>query len=440
MHDCHLINGRLTFVKNFVPCGRRAESIDSRQVSPLFWPSGEIRSVSVQPSPSALYQDLLARAELRPDADQARAVATLEGVFEGLTTPPLPSPGGPMDRVFRRKNPSPQAPRGVYLHGGPGRGKSMLMDLFYRALPESVTKRRVHFHAFMIGVHDDLHAHRAEHAARGGVDTALPDLAARLAAEVRVLCFDEFHVTDVADAMILGRLFTALFEAGLCVVATSNWAPERLYEGGLQRDRFEPFIALLREKMHVVTLDGPVDYRGDRLVREGTYFTPLDATARARLDALFSHLTGDSRPESLRVEVKGRLVEIPIFARGVGRMDFTDLCVHALGAEDYLAIAGVCHTLFVENIPKIPEEKRNEAKRLMTLIDVLYDTGTRAVFSARTGPEEIYTGHDHGLEFARTISRLTEMQDPKWLEERTRRTGESLATPPQDEATTTRNR
>lgn len=357
-------------------------------------------------TPLSLYQDRLDRGVIRPDVDQAHAVAALDALHARL------SASIPIARFGRKP---PASPKGIYMHGGPGRGKSMLMDLFYRALPESVARRRVHFHAFMIEVHDDLHAHRAAHAARGGVDTALPDLAARIAQETKILCFDEFHVTDVADAMILGRLFTALLELGVCLVATSNWAPESLYEGGLQRDRFLPFIALLHEKMEVIALDGPTDYRAAFLAQEGVYFTPLGPEATARAGALFAHLTGESAPESLSLTVKGREIVLPVFARGVARLDFAEFCGRPHGAEDYLAIAQACHTIFLENIPQIVPEKRNEAKRLMTLIDVLYDSGTRLVVTAAAGPDLLYTGHDHGFEFSRTISRLQEMQGRDWL-------------------------
>lgn len=371
--------------------------------------------------PSSLYQVLVDRAEVRSDPDQVQALAALDSLFVALTTSEaLPSVAGSVDRMFRRKASTPPTPKGVYLHGGPGRGKSMLMDLFFRSLPDSFLKRRVHFHAFMIEIHDALHAGRAVHAVRGGVETALPDLANQIAQATKILCFDEFHVTDVADAMILGRLFTALFHAGVCVVATSNWPPESLYEGGLQRDRFLPFISLLRERMEVIALDGGLDYRNVRFAQDGMYFTPLGEGASAKMDLLFAHLAGDALPEVLHLTVKGRVLTIPVFVRGVARMEFSGLCEVSLGAEDYLAIAKACHTLFLERVPRLSQEKRNEAKRLMTLIDVLYDQGIRLVVSAEAPPDQIYQGHDHEFEFSRTVSRLMEMQDPDWIEKRAR--------------------
>ncbi len=315
---------------------------------------------------------------------------------------------------FARK---PVVPKGVYMYGGVGRGKSMLMDLFFDALPEGVTKKRVHFHAFMIAVHDYVHSRREGGGVSEGLDTALPLFAARMAEQAQVLCFDEFHVTDVADAMILGRLFRCLFEQGVIIVSTSNWEPDRLYEGGLQRDRFLPFIALLKERLDIVHLDSPVDYRTQFLMREGSYFWPLGAETTRHVNGVFNLLSDNALPESEDIEVKGRVIHVDAVAKGVARFSFAQLCEQPHGAEDYLEITRRYHTVFLEGVPKLGYDRRNEAKRLMILIDALYEAGTRLVVSADALPDKLYQGHDHAFEFDRTISRLMEMQSADYIAE-----------------------
>ncbi len=309
--------------------------------------------------------------------------------------------------VLKKRKP---VPRGVYLHGGVGRGKSMLMDMFHAGLPEAVVARRVHFHEFMIGVHDHMHKARLADQA----DKAMTDFAAGLAREVKVLCFDEFHVTDIADAMILGRLFGALWDKGVVIVATSNWPPDRLYEGGLQRDRFLPFIADLKTRMHVIEVDGGVDYRLRSLRQEGTYFTPPGEGTRARLDHLFGILSYHQPVRAEHLNVKGRVLNVSA-AAGVARFSFAELCEKPLGAEDYLAVAHAFHTVFLEGVPYLTYDRRNEARRLMTLIDALYESGTRLIVSAEAAPELLCRGHDHEFEFQRTVSRLIEMQGEAYL-------------------------
>lgn len=354
---------------------------------------------------SNLYTDRVREQGFTDDPHQQAALQTLQRLLEDM---------GKKTSGFFKK---PQAIRGVYLHGPVGRGKSMLMDLFFQTIPDSIPKRRVHFHAFMIGVHDFLHQSRqAQKDSSAGPDMALIRFAENLARDVRVLCFDEFHVTDVADAMILSRLFTALFDRGLVVVMTSNWPPERLYENGLQRDRFLPFIALIRSRLDVVALDGPRDYRLRRLEDNGVYFWPLGQPAQDWAEAMFTELSGGGPAVPAVLEVKGRLLEVPLAARGVARFSFAQLCERPVGAEDYLAIAREFHTVILEGVPKLRYDRRNEAKRLMTLVDALYDTGTRLVISADAPPEKLYFGSDHGFEFERTVSRLIEMQSQEWLE------------------------
>jgi cell division protein ZapE len=299
--------------------------------------------------------------------------------------------------------------RGLYIWGGVGRGKTMLMDDFFESLPSALPKRRVHYHEFMIGVHEELHKARQ----KGEADKGLLKYAEKTAKKARLLCFDEFHVTDIADAMILGKLFTALFDSGAVCVMTSNWPPDRLYEGGLQRDRFTPFIKTLKEHMDVIELDGVTDYRLKCLTDTGVYFYPL--SNRGKADDVFARLTGNAKPVEESITVKGRTIEVYAAAKGVARFSFAQLCERPVGAEDYLTIADAYHTVFLEGVPKLGYDRRNEAKRLMTLVDAFYDKGTKLVITADAPPGQLYGGHDHGFEFQRTVSRLMEMQSSAYL-------------------------
>ncbi|MCB1721133.1 MAG: cell division protein ZapE [Rhodospirillales bacterium] len=370
-------------------------------------------------SPKAQYQRRLDEGVLKPDPIQKRAIQALDRLYWELVEISEHSATCRGWRAVKEKIPflstAPEAARGLYMYGGVGRGKSMLMDLFYDCLPESIPKRRVHFHAFMIELHDYHHARRRQDDVCEGMDGILPLFAERIAERVRVLCFDEFHVTDVADAMILGRLFRHLFERGVVVVATSNWEPERLYEGGLQRDRFLPFIDLLKEKMEVMHLDGPVDYRTKFLMQEGTYFWPLGQETTRHANTVFNALTDNAVPDTDTLEVKGRTIEVEAVARGVARFTFAQLCERPHGAEDYLEIVNNYHTVFVEGIPALGYDRRNEAKRFMILIDTLYEAGTKLVATAEALPDQLYRGHDHAFEFQRTVSRLQEMQSAEYL-------------------------
>lgn len=351
------------------------------------------------------YNEKIKSGVLTPDTEQARAAAVLQRLADDL------GHGQSKKRFWSRK----KTPKGVYMYGGTGRGKSMLMDMFFSVLPQNTAKRRVHFHAFMIEVHDYIHTRRQDDDFDDGIDGVLPALASRIAERSKVLCFDEFHVTDVADAMILGRLFTALFDHGVIVVATSNWPPSKLYEGGLQRDRFLPFIDLLKEKMEVVHLDGAVDYRAQCLQNEGTYFWPLGEATSHKADEVFELLTGAAVPGEEELSVKGRIIPVRAAAKGVARFTFAQLCENPHGAEDYIKIAQAYKTVFLENVPKIGYDRRNEAKRLMILIDALYEAKTRLIVTADAPPDKLYRGHDHGFEFQRTISRLQEMQSEGYL-------------------------
>ncbi len=357
----------------------------------------------------SLYKDRLEKGVLKPDKAQEAALRTLLRLREQLED----APQGFLQKIVSKAK-RKEAPKGIYIHGGVGRGKTMLMDLFYKSVPADLKKRRVHFHEFMIEVHDYIHTRREDEGFDEGIDGVLPSLASRIAERAKILCFDEFHVTDVADAMILGRLFTALFERGVIIVATSNWPPDKLYEGGLQRDRFLPFIALLKSKMDIVHLDSPNDYRTMFLQSEGSYFWPLGENSSVRVKELFARLTDNIPPHEETLKVKGR--DIPVItAKGVAWFTFSQLCEQPHGAEDYLKIAQTYHTMFLENVPKLNYDRRNEAKRLMTLIDALYESGTRLIVTADAPPDGLYLGQDHGFEFKRTVSRLLEMQSEAYL-------------------------
>lgn len=373
--------------------------------------------------PLAAYEEMRAAGHLRDDPAQLAVVKRLQRLHDELAAGS--SDKGWLGRLFRR-DARPSSPRGLYIHGGVGRGKSMVMDLFFASAPVA-RKRRVHFHAFMLDVHARIHewrrmdrAARERMAWRGVGDDPIPPLAARLAEEARLLCFDEFQVTDVADAMILSRLFTALMDAGVVVVATSNRVPEDLYLGGLNRQLFLPFIALVRERLDVIPLDGPTDYRLARLAGAKVYHWPISDEATRALSEAFYRLTdnevGDRSavgPEE--IEVQGRKLYVPVASRGVAVFSFKRLCANPLGPADYLAIAWRYHTVIIVGIPRLGPEKRNEAKRFVTLIDALYENRVKLLCSAEAPPEELYPAGDGAFEFERTVSRLNEMQSADYL-------------------------
>ena len=368
------------------------------------------RAVS-EDGPLAAYRLLRQRGELAADPAQELAAEKLESLHHALRNYQPRGPGGWKARLGLARRPE-TPPQGLYLYGDVGRGKSMMMDLFHQRAPVT-RKRRVHFHAFMAEVHDRLHAWRQE--TKGSKADPLPQLAEKIAQENWLLCFDEFHVVNVADAMILGRLFEALFEQGVVVVATSNFPPDRLYENGLQRGRFLPFIELMKQRLDVLGLEGGRDYRLSRLSDITVYQTPLGAKARQAMDQAFHRLTEGAEIARDYIPVKGRRVDVPRCARGVARFSFDELCAKALGAQDYLALATHFHTVLLDDVPAMTPDQRNEARRFMMLVDALYEHRCNLLIAADAPPEKLYTGQDGGFEFQRTVSRLMEMQSKDYI-------------------------
>ena len=367
--------------------------------------------------PSTILHHYRARAQQAGwsfDPGQAALAGKLDELADALAK--SKTSHSPLDWLLGRHK-HPEGERGLYIHGSVGRGKTMLMDMFF-AEAAVEPKRRVHFHAFMSDVHLRIHAWRQakkRHAVKG--DDPIAPVAADLAAEAKLLCFDEFAVNDIADAMIMGRLFAALFESGVVVVATSNVAPRDLYRDGLNRALFLPSIDLIERHMEVVPLEADQDYRLSKLSHAGTWFTPADDQARRALDAVFLSLTGEPEGRSTALPLLGRSVAVPHAAAGVARFAFADLCEQPLGAVDFLAIAQAFHTVLVDGIRVIAPGERNVAKRLITLVDTLYDAQVKLIASAQADPADLYHAEEgrEVFEFERTESRLIEMRSDAYL-------------------------
>jgi cell division protein ZapE len=361
------------------------------------------------------YEALVASGAIEPDAAQ-REVAEAFGDLEQRLAHYKPSrKQGLLSRLFADKDSAP--PRGLYVHGDVGRGKTMLMDLFFQACSVE-HKRRAHFHEFMAEVHERIYGFRQE-IARGKIpDEDVIGLTANAIFEQAwLLCFDEFHVTDIADAMILGRLFTRLFELGTVVVATSNVAPDDLYKGGLNRSLFLPFIGQITEHMAVLRLDARTDFRLEKLAGVKMWLVPADSAAAAALDKAWARMTGSAPCRPREISIKGRNLHVPCSAHGVARFGFAELCEQPLAASDYLRLARDYHTLMIDRIPVMDYPERNAAKRFITLIDTLYDNGVKLMASAEADPLSLYVASDgvEANEFKRTSSRLIEMGSESYL-------------------------
>ena len=386
-------------------------------VSADFPPAVPATTQDLSRGPLPAYRAKLAAKELAHDPSQLHAAERLQVLWiklRGYDPPPKPANGKFLSRLLRRKKvdeAGEDRPNGLYLVGEVGRGKSMLMDLFF-ASADVARRRRIHFHRFMQEAHTRIHAWKRDHP-----DTVdpIPPLADSIAAEAALLCFDEFQVNDIADAMILGRLFQALFDRGVVVVATSNTRPADLFKGQPGRDAFLPFIALIQQRLDVLMLEDGRDFRRLRLRGMPTWHIPADRRADEALDRAFAELTGNAMPKCQSLTIMGRRLDVPLAADGVARFDFLALCGTALGAGDYLALATHFHTLVLDGIPRLSPANYDEARRFITLIDALYDHRVKLVASAAAQPDQLYERGEGARAFERTASRLEEMQSQEWI-------------------------
>ncbi len=358
---------------------------------------------------SSTLENRIANGDLQRDESQILAAQALDDLLLRL-------PKRRSKRGWFSKKADPV--KGLYLWGGVGRGKSMLMDIFYDLAPTQ-DKRRVHFHAFMLDVHERIAAAR-----QSGEGEPIEQVAKELSEDAQLLCFDEFHVTDITDAMIISRLFEKLFDRGLIMLATSNRAPKELYKNGLNRPLFEPFITMLERFCDVVEFPGATDHRLSQIKAAPVYYAPLGAVADEGVEAAWIRLIGGAQPRETSLTVQGRELKLRRTAAGVARASFSRLCETPLGAADYLRLAKAFQTVILENVPQMGRESRNEAKRFVTLIDALYETRTKLIMSAATEPDMLYVDGDGAFEFERTASRLYEMQGESYLSERRNFDGE----------------
>tara|TARA_A100001037_G_scaffold306868_1_gene357830 strand:+ start:25569 stop:26654 length:1086 start_codon:yes stop_codon:yes gene_type:complete len=349
------------------------------------------------------YRKLIKSEEIKFDPVQEAVIYELEKLAQKLVKP--------THRRFFFRRTSPKQIQGIYLWGDVGRGKTMLMDLFYNVIPLS-NKRRVHYHKFMQEFHREINLARIS----GSNDLdPLEKIVSRISGEVKLLCFDEFQVTDIGDAMILGRLFKEFFSWGIVPVITSNRAPDSLYDGGVNRDRFIPFIKIVKSQMSVIELDGGNDYRQLFLRENELYLTPLNTSTSQKMKEAFLQLTGGGELEPVELSIMGRKLIVPKASKGVAWMTFDDLCRKAIGAAEYIALSEEFHTFLIEEVPCMGPDQRNEAKRFISLIDILYESRASIILSAQVPPSKLYTDGNGKFEFKRTASRLLEMQSKEYL-------------------------
>lgn len=369
------------------------------------------------PSVSQRYRHLVETGKLHDDPAQGKLAAALDRVMADIDDHRLARKSSALGWLFAKRRDEQENVTGLYVHGGVGRGKTMLMDMFFALVPVKA-KRRAHFNDFMADVHDRIGRQReAFKSGESRERDPIPPVAEALADEAWVLCFDEFSVTDIADAMILSRLFSALFKHGVVLVATSNVAPDDLYRDGLNRGLFEPFIEVLKRHAHVLHLQSDKDYRLEMLSRLQVYMTPANAGTDRRMDEAWEAVTDGRKAMAEEIEVKGREIHVAKAAGSAARFTFADLCAKPLGARDYIALARRFDTIFIDHIPVIGDGRRNEAKRFILLIDTLYDSHTRLIASAEAAPDALYAARTgtEAFEFQHTASRLVEMQSRDWL-------------------------
>lgn len=370
------------------------------------------------PSVLERYDSLAMAGDIEADPQQRLLAVRFDTLIEAICSKRLSRKSSALGWLFGKSKQAAEPVKGLYIHGAVGRGKTMLMDMFFDLLPVE-RKRRAHFNDFMADVHERIHAHRQAYK-RGETkqEDPIPPVAEALEKQSWVLCFDEFTVTDIADAMILSRLFSALFERGVVLIATSNVAPDNLYPNGLNRQLFMPFVKTLKTRIDIINLDSRTDYRLEKLDRQPVYITPLNNETDAKIDEVWNILTEGRRETPEIIKIKGRSIHLNRTVGNAVRISFDELCAKPLAAADYLAIMARFRTMIIDHVPVLDLAKRNEAKRFILLVDTLYDHHARVVISAATTPDKLYIASSgtEAFEFDRTASRLFEMQSAEYLE------------------------